>query len=524
MRPPDIQELEKVIDRMVIRGGAYVPAKWQYLLQRLGVADCTDCGEWMWPTEHFLCSALPARDSSDLLRRAMIRDPKYRLHVDLSVCSVIHSVAIAERWARLEEILFGPYKPLMPRVAQILAWRCVSADRSARNLTGRDWEQASKDHGDAAFAPWDRYLWGEDRNVADLFSLLLDLYVPLANQPCFLHPDSPMSCVLIASLIRAARDGEGIVVAESLGSQLAELQDQGLPIRCERRISGTVMAYAVGAIACIANETERVGEPCSIAAGIPLAAKESCLLGATECPRSSPTPLAGAQQRLAIVSIEQDAVRWPARDLPDAPLWLPLPGTEVLASAAKRRSDSQDADLALDQLARHPLYGFLLQLFLLEALDSELGEETLAFALPQNRKLETPEAWAETKMLYRPRAQRRELGDAERKGFLVLGSLDDVLPTIAHEVGIGGVAVPYRMCGAPWSRAIYLMSTAGVIDGRPDRWILAMTNFILDRFHSGTLMKDFIRGGRAIRDQIQSVLLTLWHEKAKAMDQERIPA
>jgi hypothetical protein len=210
--------------------------------------------------------------------------------------------------------------------------------------------------------------------------------------------------------------------------------------------------------------------------------------------------------------------------LDDAPKWLPLPGTEVLASAAKRRSDSQDADRALNQLANHPLYGFILQLFLLEALDRELGEETLAFALPQNRKLDTAEVWAETKVLYRPRMQPDETGAGEKKGFMVLGPLDDVLPTIAHEVGIEGIAMPYVGNGLPWSRAIYLLSTAGVIDGRPDRWTLTMTTFILDRFHAGTLMKEFLRGGRSIRDQIHDVLFTLWDEKIKTVAQERIGA
>jgi hypothetical protein len=175
-------------------------------------------------------------------------------------------------------------------------------------------------------------------------------------------------------------------------------------------------------------------------------------------------------------------------------------------------------------LASHPLYGLLLQLFLLEALDRELGDETLAFALPQNRKLDTPEAWAETKILYRPRMQSSEAGRDEKKGFSVLGSLDDILPILAHEVGIEGIAMPYERNGTAWSRAVYLLSTAGVIDGRPDRWTLTITTFILDRFHAGTLMKEYIRGGRAVRDQMHSVLLTLWKEKRNTEAQEQVSA
>lgn len=522
-RPPDIHELGSVIDRLVTFGGARVPEPWRPYLAAVGVAASATNGEWMYPTQPFLQHALPARDRDDLIRRVAVRDPQYRLHVDLCLCSIVHSVAVSERWSRMEELLFGRCRPIAPRLLQLLTWSSRNSSCAVRELPSSAFRQIIDD-GDEAFPSWDRQLWGDSRSPADLFPLLLDLYVPLAIQPWHISSEVELDHALLASLIRAARDGEGLALASTKTDALDAMQRIGLPVRVVSRVNDSIQAFAVGVIEMVGSDFAYVGEPVEAPFGISGNAKQSRVvpqtLGEPQWSVRESSQVAG----IVPLSIDQEAGRWPAEADDEAPEWLQLPGSDVISTAAKRRQDSQDADKALETVSSHPLYGFLLQMLLLEALDRELGEETLALALPQNRKLETAEDWSETKVLYRPREDSKARRETDGDGFLVIGSIDGIVPRIAHEVGILGVATPYGTDQKPWSRAIYLLSTAGIVDGRPHSWRLTITTFILDRLHSGTLMKDVIRGGRDIRDRIHKVLLTLWKEQTIATDEEKIPA
>src|SRR5687767_13648063 len=97
---------------------------------------------WLSPTQPFLTDAIPAQGTLDLVRRVVVRDPLYRFHVDLSVISVIHAVAAAERWRRLEELLFESCRPIAPRLMQILEWQTARTRRAARELLDADWTKA----------------------------------------------------------------------------------------------------------------------------------------------------------------------------------------------------------------------------------------------------------------------------------------------------------------------------------------------------------------------------------------------
>lgn len=65
----------------------------------------------MVPTLSYLRSVLPARDRLDLMRKTKVRDPQYRLHLDLSMARVIQIIARGERWKRFEELVFGALAP-----------------------------------------------------------------------------------------------------------------------------------------------------------------------------------------------------------------------------------------------------------------------------------------------------------------------------------------------------------------------------------------------------------------------------
>ncbi|MDM4018183.1 hypothetical protein [Roseiconus lacunae] len=523
-RPQDIQQLASAVDRLVTCGGARIPVNSATYLQFLGIAAGGGENDWAWPTQSFLRTALPAADKTDLLRRVVIRDPQYRLHIDLSLCSVIHAVAVAERWQRLEELLFGACQTLAPRFGQLLSWLAVRFDQPVREISTAKIQQAISENAHPSFVKWDVAIWGDSRSPADLFPLLLDLYVPLNQQPFHVSEATDVNHVLLASLIAAANQGEGLSLNSGDADDLQRLQDCGLPIRVERQPNETLYAYIVGRIELVSKTNDTIGELEDVHAGLTNAAKLSDVIQPSTERWSWSVQEWASPGIVAPASLEHDAVRWPQESSADKPEWLQLPGSELISTAARRRKDSPDADVALQQVAAHPLYGFILQMFLMEALDRELGEETLALALPQNRKLESAGDWAETKILYRPRDESNESDDAERDGFLVLGSLDEVIPVIGRMVGIEGIATPYRSDLMPWSRAVYLMSTAGIVDGRPHSWRLTITSFVLDRLHGGRLMKDVIRGGRNFRDQMHIALSELWKEQAKNAKEETIPA
>jgi hypothetical protein len=163
----------------------------------------------------------------------------------------------------------------------------------------------------------------------------------------------------------------------------------------------------------------------------------------------------------------------------------------------------------------------LLQLLLLEALDRELGEETLILAPPLGRKVENIEA--ATRLLYRPREDVTNREETRKRRFLALGGLDQAVGQLARHLGVSTVAaIGDWSSSAAWSRALALMHTAQLIVGRHDRWELA-THFI-DRLHSGILMKDVIRRGRAVRDRMHAVLSGMWHDTARAgtMDEVKV--
>lgn len=522
-RPHDIEQLATVVDRLVTCGGARVPKSTAAYLQYIGVACGDERNEWVWPNPAFIERALPANDASDLLRRAAVRDPRYRLHVDLAMFSVIHAVAVSERWKRLEDLLFGQCRSVSPRLLQLMHWISGLANEPIHKVASKRISEALLRCDDPVFGHWDSRLWGEGRGLTDLFPLLLDLYVPLQGQPIHVTGSDEINSELLASLIHAAVEGEGLLLPADQLDDVKSLQSQGVPLFSGLHSDGRIHALLVGAVELECEPKSSCGELTDSHRIVTSAARSSRVIS-----QPSAAPMWSVSERgelFAPVSIGTDESRWPNQPMADAPPWHQLPGADLISTAAKRRKDSQDADAAVLEIAKHPLYGFLLQLFLLEALDRELGEETLALALPQNRKLETVDDWADTSVLYRPRDESSDDGEPkDQDGFLVLGSLDEVVPIIGRELGIKGIATPYHSSDMPWSRAVYLMSTAGLVDGRPQNWRLTITTFILDRLHSGSLMKDVIRGGRSFRDQMHMVFSELWKQKTRVEEQEQIPA
>jgi len=529
--PENVDCLREILMRLATNGGARVPVEWQEWLLSVGVAARTDGTIWLSPTHDFLSDVIPARDELDLLRRVTVRDPMYRFHLDLSLISVIHSVAAAERWQRLDELLFNSCRSIAPRLMQILEWEIARTGRAARQLTDADWkrthESILKDEA-APFFKWDNQLWGECRGPSELFPLLLSLYLPLCQLPVCLayseSADEASGVRCLASLVKAAGEGEGVELPRDRIAVIRNLQDHGVPVRLwdlnnSHCIASLVIPVTFQSILSVSS-TDYSPAPASV----PVAARSSysIRLGQERIP-SRLSAFAEGATTIALCSLPPDCSRWPAKSPIELPEWMPLPGADDLATSGKRRIESPAVDQALRDLAEHPLYGLVLQLLLLEALDRELGEETVILSPPLNRRIESFEHWAETVVLYRPRDDTKENIALPPKGFHLLGRCDEVFGKVARKVGIVKVASSLEKGSAtPWSKALALMSTADLVVGKQDRWTI--TPQILDRLHSGALMKDIIRQGRVLRDKMHSVFVSLWQEQAGVPSKEAFSA
>jgi len=174
---------------------------------------------------------------------------------------------------------------------------------------------------------------------------------------------------------------------------------------------------------------------------------------------------------------------------------------------ARARRESPEVDEALQALTNHVLFGFLLQLLLVEALDRELGEETLILAPPTDRRVDDIEG--ATHVFYRPRPATTGDGTSIRQDSYDLGTLDSVFAELAKAVGIRKIVYAFRGTDlGPWSRALRLMRSAELVVGLYDRWSIAP--HVLDRLHGGGMMTSVIRRGRQFRDRLHSELYLMW--------------
>jgi hypothetical protein len=211
---------------------------------------------------------------------------------------------------------------------------------------------------------------------------------------------------------------------------------------------------------------------------------------------------------------------WPDESHKEIPEGYAVPTLPVLLAAGKSRSASPQVDTALQWLGDHPLYGFLLQLLLLEALDRELGDETLVFVPGTSYEDNDCCNEAATRVVYQPRAQ----GDGTTEMRLPaydLGMVDPVIEEVSHSFGIDRIVHPYILgrCGT-WSTAFRLLRQAEVISDRYNRWSLA--EHILDRLYGGGLMTSVIRRGKEMREALHISLKDIWNEKERLQKKREV--
>lgn len=357
-----------------------------------------------------------------------------------------------------------------------------------------------------------------------LFPLLQDQYVPLLAQPVHFCLDllrvEPETEALLKAVAEAAQRAEGTLILPRHNDPVDELLRLGVPLRVQALgTQGQSIVNLVGPV----SVSSRSGSGATAASmtshhvklGVPEHATR-CTIGdferqALEFCRVFWEQVDGSGAgTIAFLSVSDQLESWPEVS-EIAPPWTQLPAAQTLRSTARSRRDSPEADEALQRLANHLFFGFLLQVLLVELLDRELGEETLVLAPPTDRRVEDIEG--ATRLFYRPR--RSALGSGGRPEGYDLGLIDSALSDLARALGLRGVSHAYHgNYVGPWSRALRLLRSAGLVVGLYDRWSIAP--HILDRMHGGGMMTAIIRRGRVYRERVHNELFQLWAARRDA--------
>jgi hypothetical protein len=496
-RPSDLDALQANLVELAL-GGAIAPEPgvrgW---LEAIGVAGAME-GDSIVADEDWLGCSLPSRSAKDLLARTLLRDPLYRLHVDLALGEVVTAVGASGRWSRLEDLLFGELAVLAPRLVALVDLARTQGGASESAF----WRQLDP-LPQATTATFDERCWGITGAAEAMFPVLRTQYPALASVPVFIREADPL--VIAVSL--AASAGEAVRVPANHQEKLPSLARQGVPLSWRNLEDGS-FEVTLSAPCRMRGTAEGVStQPYS--RGVPAIARQASALLPTHAPNTRASFWEIADSRASGLAFIGTATRdaWPSdndashRGLPHGGLL-----SNLVRSRRVEHGSSDPADDAFRSLAAHPLFGFWVQVLLVEALDRELGEETLLLAPPTHALVEDVEA--ATRVYYRPRS------DAARKvrPLLDLGGLDDVMTRLAAPSGVHPVAALGDPAG-PWAMSLALLARVGVAQTRHDRW--ALSAHALDRLHGGGLMTGVIRRGRTFRERLHEVLEQLWRERVE---------
>lgn len=504
MRPVDLSLLQNDLHFLAVHGRAQVNPVHKDWLHATGAVQSAPGTTCCFAVREWLNATLPAEDERDLVRRTLLRDPLYRLYVDGMVASVLQKIGATARWARFEQLLTGTLMPFAPRLVALMEWQSMLKQKPPYELDLADWQRTDV-YDLPLFAKWDEWNWGDCGDAAKMFPLLEALYIPLIGLPVFFPSESDAACNgLLAGLAEAARQGEGIRIMESEAGLLC-LAQTGVPLRLRQTQQNGNIAFLVGAIT-VGSDAAPAFTPEDCGNDIPEHARQSSRMHTDrEGGEVSVFQLSDGKPCVAFLDVDVRSRAWPEKWEGASPENLALPTLSALRALVKTQRQEQGMEADLETLSRHALYGFLLQVLLLEALDRELGEESLLIASRENAEFE--DSAPEIRILYRTRAGAE--GPMERREMVELGALDPVMNAIAKRLGLEKVYMSYRTGEGAWSFALRLMRTADMVQGGPERWTLA--EHILDRLHAGGLMTRVIRRGHEFRECLH-VALTELHE------------
>lgn len=509
-RQLDIETLRDELGRLGAFGVARVSPSHVPWLESAGVAIARAEAGSVHATSRWLAAGLPARDALDLLRKTLIRDATYRVHLDIVLASVLQAVGASGRWSRLEELLGGPCHAFAPRFVALLEWASRRAGKTPQTLDPADWDgldPAGAGGKEVHLAAWDEHLWGFSGTPSTLFPLLQDLYCPLLAQP-MAHAGQGHESEhrMLVELVTHASRSAGVKLSSDAARNTARsLMEKGLPVRIVVDV-GNEKAVLVGAVECVGEDHEGIGEDAYVDALSAVAKSSRFWVRESSEPYGDFWALDRGEQLEAFVSLDANTLTWAEAEMTGVPAGAQLPRAALLRGL----SSSQVSIDALRKLCDHAFFGFFVQVLLLEALDRELGQESLILA-PECRVV-VEDIEASTRVFYRPHASV-EAPEGERP-TADLGTLDATFDELAKGAGLMRVHTPYRLPGGVWSLGLRLLRSVELVRARADRW--ALSEHVVDRLHAGGLMTDVIRRGKAFRERLHAILAAAWQQRLAA--------
>ena len=528
MRPTDILSLGEVLESLAQHGAVQPEATTGLWLRSVGAVHPDSSGLWLFADRHWLRHVLPAADKIDLIRRTAIRDPLYHFHLDTMLAEVLEAIGRGARWQRLEGLLFGSLMGFSSRFVQLLE---LAKESLPYAQSGLDWVSLHHNfEGDNAgvFAEWDKHLWADvPGGPAALFPVLAELYVPFFTSPVNVHAElHALQCqptAILASVVECAKNGESHLVDLELQPQLKLLYKLGLPIRCwQPESTSPDRRLRVGLIAPV-RLLSAENPPKSLEGTVVVPLDRSSL---KQCLAQNPiddtcycrvreflSKQESSAQRFAFPGLSFSE-GWPERSVP-APPGAQLPSATDLRGMALSKKRSPGVDTALQMLADQVVYGLLLQILLLEALDRELGQDSLLLAAPR-AEVDGGQV-IHAKIFYRPTQGIGPQGEKMLPPAYELGDLECVMDQVSRTLGIEAAGFTYVGQGLGfWTSAILALKQIGILALADSRDRYSLTLEVLDRLHSGELMSRVIRKGQQVRDSIRACLNGMWGEIDKA--------
>jgi hypothetical protein len=513
-KPLDLQRLCDDLLRLGTYGSVSVDVEHIDWMRSIGIGDVRSSR--FVASLGWLQAALPVASEDELVARTLLRDPEYRLHVDCALAAVLLEIGKAARWSRFEELLHGRVKPFAPRFVSLLAWACKNDERKAYELTGEDILRlaGSTEQNESTFAGWDQRLWGVTGVPATLFPQLEELYLKWIGTPVYVSvEDEPAASALAVALVRSAESGDGVELNPAVREWALELMRRGAPVRLPAPQASSAVFLVGPAEFSLASSPS--GEFRSGSAAVPHSAANSHAGIGLDLAESTDLWSLEEQENAGytFLAVDPRSDVWPEAQSSVGETI--LPAASALADLQRTRRAAPDADEALIQMCQHPFFGVFIQALLLEALDRELGDETLVLAPPTASLVDEIET--QTTAFYRPRRDTAA-NAAVSRATLELGSIDQVLGAAAASVNLGQVFTPLRRFGGPWSYGLHLFRSVEIVTARHDRWALSPN--VLDRLHGGGMMTGVIRRGKSLREGLHHALHALWEKRRSELDGE----
>lgn len=486
-RPESLASLGGHLCGLAWHGYASVESPLREWLQFLGVGR-VEAGR-LHATEHWITSGLSAHSPRELVRRVAFRDPAYRLHLDFILVRVLSRMARDGRTAKIGEYLTTKLSHLAMR----LAWLFSLVPDPRSDVYWSDLENKWLDPAlQVRFKAWDAELFGDILGGAEqLFPLLLDIYGPSGDLPVHLSAAGlrldARHLAVLAALIHAAGDREAIaindedfVVAQELAAQFH------LPVRVWGKTAETracaVLVASVHLSATIPVETHRPQVPAPIS--LPDTLRSSAQLG-------DDVAAAGSSLRAAALGGLRTGA-FPGADPHSAGL------------AERLRFGPAATKAQFGWTFDHPLFGLILQFFLIEAFGRELQDDCINVLYIGSS--ENPES---VDVYFRP--------ESREKRFVRLGQFEDIMVALSDELNIFTVPLPIVSGGTtPWTGALLLLLQGRQLLPRAGEYTISGELF--DILHSRDFMKDVLREGNPIRDRIVAILKRLYARQARQQE------